>query len=427
MAMTVAVLVPGIMGSQLVMPDPANPNKTIEVWPENVLLHPTKASEWLDNDEITAGPPLLSMIHVLSSDFIDMYGGITNYFKDTLQYTCIDQTQPLPNVGGNLFVGFGYDWRNSNITTAKALGNYLSSIVGKYGSEVNIWLIGHSMGGLVSRYLLESGLATGASWKVQGLITLGTPHLGAPVALGALTDELYYKIKLPLGTVVQQVMDLPGRPAGYELLPPPQRLFVHDKNTGQPVGIYPGDSGDLYELLTAPTPKGYGALADSFQDAQAFFDGLDYTSKNERPPYYVVYGSKLPTVTSISYDPTQKAPTSRFALVTELEAGDAVVPQTSALFTDGWVTESFEAAGVNHVKLPNDTSVLGRIAQWVTGGTKTGYFIARGGTLPRADTEAVSFWKGTALVEALERLSVLRERGHLSEEEFKTAKRRLLD
>jgi pimeloyl-ACP methyl ester carboxylesterase len=44
-------------------------------------------------------------------------------------------------------------------------------------------LIGHSMGGLVSRAACHSGLRSGAAWtdRVSNVICLGAPHLGAPL------------------------------------------------------------------------------------------------------------------------------------------------------------------------------------------------------------------------------------------------------
>jgi len=50
-----------------------------------------------------------------------------------------------------------------------------------------IVLIGHSMGGLVSRSACHYGKAHGAAWvsSLTTVITLGTPHLGAPLEQGA--------------------------------------------------------------------------------------------------------------------------------------------------------------------------------------------------------------------------------------------------
>jgi pimeloyl-ACP methyl ester carboxylesterase len=49
-----------------------------------------------------------------------------------------------------------------------------------------IALVGHSMGGLVARSACHQGDAAGASWvrRVRHVVSLGTPHMGAPMAQG---------------------------------------------------------------------------------------------------------------------------------------------------------------------------------------------------------------------------------------------------
>lgn len=50
-------------------------------------------------------------------------------------------------------------------------------------TPVRVVLVGHSMGGLVARAALRSGTAAGHDWVAacDALVTLGTPHLGAPL------------------------------------------------------------------------------------------------------------------------------------------------------------------------------------------------------------------------------------------------------
>jgi pimeloyl-ACP methyl ester carboxylesterase len=47
-------------------------------------------------------------------------------------------------------------------------------------------IVGHSMGGLVARSACHQGAARGAEWtaRVRQVISLGTPHMGAPLAQG---------------------------------------------------------------------------------------------------------------------------------------------------------------------------------------------------------------------------------------------------
>ena len=74
---------------------------------------------------------------------------------------------------------YSYDWRMSNTVTAK----YLEQFIDDKGYN-KVILIAHSMGGvLASEYLRRN---TENLSKVEKLITLGTPYLGAPKALYTL-------------------------------------------------------------------------------------------------------------------------------------------------------------------------------------------------------------------------------------------------
>jgi pimeloyl-ACP methyl ester carboxylesterase len=80
----------------------------------------------------------------------------------------------------DLFVAF-YDWRKSVNDSAT---NYLIPWIDRARSrsgQSKVILVTHSMGGLVSRSYLQSD-AYAARNDVERLITLGTPHRGAPEA-----------------------------------------------------------------------------------------------------------------------------------------------------------------------------------------------------------------------------------------------------
>ena len=68
-----------------------------------------------------------------------------------------------------------------------SLADLLSELVGRWPAEVeSIALVGHSMGGLVARSACHQGAERGDDWVglVRHVISLGTPHLGAPLAQG---------------------------------------------------------------------------------------------------------------------------------------------------------------------------------------------------------------------------------------------------
>ncbi|MFH1822421.1 MAG: right-handed parallel beta-helix repeat-containing protein [Patescibacteria group bacterium] len=78
-------------------------------------------------------------------------------------------------LGENLFL-FPYDWRSNNVLTAGLLKDKIEEVKAQTGSE-KIDIIAHSMGGLVSRYYVQSNEYEN---DVDQLILLDTPHQGAP-------------------------------------------------------------------------------------------------------------------------------------------------------------------------------------------------------------------------------------------------------
>jgi pimeloyl-ACP methyl ester carboxylesterase len=90
---------------------------------------------------------------------------------------------------------------NSGLRPAE-LGSQLSLLLEQLtaGTRPRVVLIGHSMGGLVARAALRSGDRAGFGWveHCDTLVTLGTPHLGAPleqavevlVRAGAMAPEV---------------------------------------------------------------------------------------------------------------------------------------------------------------------------------------------------------------------------------------------
>ncbi len=69
----------------------------------------------------------------------------------------------------------------------RSLADVLERVVEQWPVEVErIALVGHSMGGLVARSACHQAAEDGAAWveRVRHVISLGSPHLGAPLAQG---------------------------------------------------------------------------------------------------------------------------------------------------------------------------------------------------------------------------------------------------
>ena len=115
---------------------------------------------------------------------------------------------------GRNFFAFPYDWRRDNRVSARRLARAAHAWLAAWrqlsgNSEAKLILVGHSMGGLVSRYFLECL----DGWKdTKALITFGTPYRGSLNALDALANGIK-KGPLDISTLARQLTAL------YQLLP----------------------------------------------------------------------------------------------------------------------------------------------------------------------------------------------------------------
>jgi len=136
--------------------------------------------------------------------------------------------------GRDLFV-FYYNWLNPIEDSSQKLHDFVNQVVATSSAD-KVNLIGHSMGGLVSRGCLE---AYGDQCPVENLITVGSPHRGVPEAYGAwaggaiwkrgfinrVAFEIFLNLKKKLGETRRETV-LRIAPSTQELLP----NFAYFKN-----------------------------------------------------------------------------------------------------------------------------------------------------------------------------------------------------
>lgn len=139
---------------------------------------------------------------------------------------------------GNRLHIFAYDWRQDLEVLADQFAQRLAKIA--QTGVASITIVAHSMGGLVARLALESGKHEAEAWfpKVKSFITLGTPHLGAPLALARI---LGMDSTLGISGPDFRVIASDRRyPSGYQLLPPPKEGICWDIASPalQPMNIY---------------------------------------------------------------------------------------------------------------------------------------------------------------------------------------------
>ena len=311
------ILLPGITGSVL-----ANA-KGKEVW------SPSAGAVWraissfgnsiedleLASDEVDDGvtaPRLVPDVTIVPGLVkIDGYTRIKNYL-----------IQQLGLVDGRSFHAFPYDWRRDNRVVARRLESQAMDWLKHWRAssghtDAKLVLIGHSMGGLVSRYFVECL----GGWKVtRTVLTLGTPHRGSLNAVGFLENGMKKGIG-PLGLDLSPL--LRSLTSVYQLLP-----------------IYPcvdSGSGVLQRVADA---AGAGALphvdAKRATAARAFHQEIqDAQAANAKLAAYAEQGPTVVPVVGIEQPTAQSARMDggRLTLLNEYDGedlgGDGTVPRVS--------------------------------------------------------------------------------------------------
>lgn len=115
-----------------------------------------------------------------------------------------------------ILVAMGYDFRLGVADAAAAVHERIAARVARLWPRAadrrgRVILVGHSMGGLVARYW--AGVLDDQRWA-KAVVTIGTPHRGAPKALDVLANGL------PLPWVTGRLSEvLRGWQGVYDLLP----------------------------------------------------------------------------------------------------------------------------------------------------------------------------------------------------------------
>jgi pimeloyl-ACP methyl ester carboxylesterase len=179
---------------------------------------------------------------------IDGYDRLRGSLQN-LRGAVVDWGDPAAGVRGANIVAVPYDFRRSIAAAAERLADEVKARLGELTASESdqvgrVVVVAHSMGGLVARYWLGP---LGGWPKCRALITLGTPHRGAPKAL----DTLVNGVRLA-GRELSRVSDLLREwPSMAELLP--RYRAVWDSDAG--VARYP------HEL----TVRGLAGAATAFE------------------------------------------------------------------------------------------------------------------------------------------------------------------
>jgi hypothetical protein len=160
-----------------------------------------------DEDDGVTAPALMPDLHLVPGLWkIDGYGKVARYVQDTFDA-----------VPGRNFFEFPYDWRRDNRIAARRLKEETDRWLHDWrqqSPDAKLILVGHSMGGLISRYFLECL----DGWRdTRMLITFGTPYRGSLKAV----DFIVHGLKKSLGpiTLLDLSAVLRSCTSVYQLLP----------------------------------------------------------------------------------------------------------------------------------------------------------------------------------------------------------------
>lgn len=287
-----AILVPGIMGTKLQLPDGDL------VWPPSV-----KEAIFGYGDIGKLQDPAAIPTEIIDSiSCVDFYAPLQSLFAGL----------GFGPAGDKWLVEHPYDWRKDLFDLAKGLAERLDGV-----TSDEIVIVAHSMGGLIARLVLETPTWRNRPWfsRIKTFVALATPHNGAPLAAARVLG-----LDPAFGISGQDWITLssnPAYPSGYQLLPAPGEDAVWD--TGPTAELAPLD---IYDPATATA---LGLKPALVARARALHDALQAGTAPKHVRYFYFAGTGHKTVTRINVGPggAHKVETA--------DAGDGTVPLWSAL------------------------------------------------------------------------------------------------
>lgn len=290
--------------------------------------------------------------------------------KPRLNYTAqlIEDFKTQNYEEGQTLFTFPYDWRKdlSEIASQNLTGqiDYILSQTAAGQAAGKVDIIAHSQGGLVVKSLLQQ--LPQYQTKINKLIFVGTPHLGAPKAAKALLYGDSMGVDFwGMGLDPEEVKRISrNMPAIYELLPS-QAYFAH--TTGYlGVGERLNSDTPVMHVKTLGFAESQQYLKDQnlnaglLDKAQAFhtpeFDNLNL--QNSGISIYNFVGCQAATVSKII-----KKPDGNFNL--DYTAGDETVPLFSADNLPGATT--FYALSGSHAQMLTQPGVREQILNIIAG------------------------------------------------------------
>jgi lecithin:cholesterol acyltransferase len=275
---------------------------------------------------------------------IDGYSKLKNYVMKTFD------VKP----GENL-LEFAYDWRRDNRVSARKLQHSANSWLKAWressgNKDAKLILVGHSMGGIISRYYLECL----DGWRdTRTLVTFGTPYRGSLKAIGTLSNGMEKKIgplSLDLTAMARSFTAI------YQLLP-----------------VYPcvETDGGLVRVAETDIPN---IDRDRAESARAFHEEIRLAvAQHEQDEEYLRERYSIRPVIGTFQPTAQSAKTQGdgVQLIHSYDGedigGDGTVPRVSATPIEVEHEENAMFAAQRHASLQNDDPVLAQLAGILSG------------------------------------------------------------
>lgn len=280
------ILVPGLTGSEL----------RDKVTKEKIWIKAFKSEKSDDirlpiatdittmGDNLVAGDVIRS-VQVAGVNVRDVYDGFVKRMTAAGYHEEKWDAVPAKGIDNALYV-FPYDWRLDNVVNARLLVKKIDALKALLNRpDVKFDLVGHSMGGIISRYAamygdteLPAGKAV-PSWAgakdIDKVVLLGVPNEGAVSTLDAFINGFSYngiRIDLPFLQDSSRFTTF-TIPSAYQLLPAPGTLRAFDEQL-RPVEL------DLYD------PKTWKTYGWNPVDDDRFPDNFDLKERRVAEPYF---------------------------------------------------------------------------------------------------------------------------------------------
>ncbi len=247
---------------------------------------------------------------------------------------------------------FPYDWRRP----IEVSGDVLHACLERWAEgnpAQRFTLVGHSMGGLVSRaYLARHSQAAGQ--RIQRVIMLGTPHFGAATAVDNLihgNSMMALAGKLNPRNVPERL--LYSLPSVYQLLPAPRSLFPSHRD-------YPAN-WDVYDAAAWGIP----GLRQEYLDGGRSFHEL-LAGADPQVPLIEIAGCHEGTIVDVvrTQDPGKEPSYRPVRTEQGPDSGDGTVPLWSAELPGAVVYYLQES----HRGLAKNGKAIGATIELVQGG-----------------------------------------------------------